>query len=191
MWSTIKVHLLFFRWPFLWLLLCSFLKRKKNLLIHLLQKIHRTMILYSELPLNWICEGLLWITVTPRINYALDPDYAKKVDSFFSSFFIYETNLWLLLECNNKTCCNAEGPGIEQFQIDGEATPGKKLLGCGYPLGGAHLCMFQVIFFFFSLSLYKPWNMFGSYLYNVLTFNILTSCVLVGSSSAGWHQTLY
>lgn len=36
-----------------------------------------------------------------------------------------------------------EGPGIEQFQIDGEATPGKKLLGCGYPLGGAHLCMFQ------------------------------------------------
>ncbi|KAH9771191.1 hypothetical protein KPL71_012613 [Citrus sinensis] len=28
-----------------------------------------------------------------------------------------------------------EGPGIEQFQIDGEATPGKKLLGCGYPVG--------------------------------------------------------
>lgn len=190
MWSTIIVHLLFFRWPFLWLLLCSFLKRKKNLLIHLLQKIHRTMILYSELPLNWICEGLLWITVTPRINYALDPDYAKKVDSFFSSFFIYETNLWLLLEYNNKTCCNAEGPGIEQFQIVGEATPGKKLLGCGYPVGGVSLCMFQVIFFF-SLSLYKPWNMFGSYLHNVLTFNILTSCVLVGSSSAGWHQTLY
>ncbi|KAH9771186.1 hypothetical protein KPL71_012613 [Citrus sinensis] len=36
-----------------------------------------------------------------------------------------------------------EGPGIEQFQIDGEATPGKKLLGCGYPVGGANLCMFQ------------------------------------------------
>ncbi|KAH9706685.1 hypothetical protein KPL70_012304 [Citrus sinensis] len=39
--------------------------------------------------------------------------------------------------------CKEEGPGIEQFQIVGEATPGKKLLGCGYPLGGAHLCMFQ------------------------------------------------
>ncbi|KAH9706688.1 hypothetical protein KPL70_012304 [Citrus sinensis] len=31
--------------------------------------------------------------------------------------------------------CKEEGPGIEQFQIVGEATPGKKLLGCGYPLG--------------------------------------------------------
>ncbi|KAH9706684.1 hypothetical protein KPL70_012304 [Citrus sinensis] len=41
------------------------------------------------------------------------------------------------------TVMNHEGPGIEQFQIVGEATPGKKLLGCGYPLGGAHLCMFQ------------------------------------------------
>ncbi|KAK9191159.1 hypothetical protein WN943_019770 [Citrus x changshan-huyou] len=39
--------------------------------------------------------------------------------------------------------CKEEGPGIEQFQIDGEATPGKKLLGCGYPVGGANLCMFQ------------------------------------------------
>ncbi|ESR50615.1 hypothetical protein CICLE_v10033574mg, partial [Citrus x clementina] len=35
------------------------------------------------------------------------------------------------------------GPGIEQSQIDGEATPGKKLLGCGHPVGSVSLCMFQ------------------------------------------------
>ncbi|CAI9767041.1 unnamed protein product [Fraxinus pennsylvanica] len=28
-----------------------------------------------------------------------------------------------------------EGPGIEGFQIIGEAKPGCKLLGCGYPVG--------------------------------------------------------
>ncbi|KAL5834784.1 hypothetical protein ACOSQ4_014281 [Xanthoceras sorbifolium] len=36
-----------------------------------------------------------------------------------------------------------EGPGIEGFQIIGEATPGEKLLGCGYPVRGTTLCMFQ------------------------------------------------
>ncbi|XP_021850519.1 uncharacterized protein [Spinacia oleracea] len=36
-----------------------------------------------------------------------------------------------------------EGPGIEGFQITGEAKPGFKLLGCGYPVRGTSLCMFQ------------------------------------------------
>ncbi|XP_031255725.1 uncharacterized protein LOC116113702 isoform X2 [Pistacia vera] len=36
-----------------------------------------------------------------------------------------------------------EGPGIEGFQIIGEAIPGEKLLGCGYPVRGTTLCMFQ------------------------------------------------
>ncbi|KAL2514113.1 hypothetical protein Fot_28084 [Forsythia ovata] len=36
-----------------------------------------------------------------------------------------------------------EGPGIDAFQIIGEAKPGCKLLGCGYPVRGTSLCMFQ------------------------------------------------
>ncbi|CAI0384807.1 unnamed protein product [Linum tenue] len=34
-------------------------------------------------------------------------------------------------------------PGIEGFQIVGEAAPGERLLGCGYPVRGTSLCMFQ------------------------------------------------
>ena len=41
---------------------------------------------------------------------------------------------------------NSEGPGIEGFQIIGDATPGEKLLGCGFPVRGTTLCMFQVKF---------------------------------------------
>ncbi|KAK4410958.1 hypothetical protein Sango_0168800, partial [Sesamum angolense] len=36
-----------------------------------------------------------------------------------------------------------DGPGIEGFQITGDAKPGCKLLGCGYPVRGTSLCMFQ------------------------------------------------
>ncbi|KAG2720767.1 hypothetical protein I3843_02G041200 [Carya illinoinensis] len=36
-----------------------------------------------------------------------------------------------------------EGPGIEGFQIIGDAIPGGKLLGCGYPVRGNSLCIFQ------------------------------------------------
>ncbi|KAF3447576.1 hypothetical protein FNV43_RR12763 [Rhamnella rubrinervis] len=36
-----------------------------------------------------------------------------------------------------------EGPGIENFQIIGDAIPGGKLLGCGFPVRGTSLCMFQ------------------------------------------------
>ncbi|KAL8162597.1 hypothetical protein V2J09_014086 [Rumex salicifolius] len=35
------------------------------------------------------------------------------------------------------------GPGIEEFQIIGEAKLGSKLLGCGYPVRGTSLCVFQ------------------------------------------------
>ncbi|GMH17182.1 hypothetical protein Nepgr_019023 [Nepenthes gracilis] len=38
---------------------------------------------------------------------------------------------------------NDEGPGIEGFQIIGDAKPGCKLLGCGYPVRGTSLCIFQ------------------------------------------------
>ncbi|XP_023526135.1 uncharacterized protein LOC111789703 isoform X4 [Cucurbita pepo subsp. pepo] len=38
-----------------------------------------------------------------------------------------------------------EGPSIENFQIVGEATPGSKLLACGYPTRGTSLCIFQWI----------------------------------------------
>lgn len=36
-----------------------------------------------------------------------------------------------------------EGPGIENFQIVGDAKPGSKILGCGYPVRGTSLCIFQ------------------------------------------------
>ncbi|KAI3448989.1 hypothetical protein Pfo_005654 [Paulownia fortunei] len=36
-----------------------------------------------------------------------------------------------------------EDPGIEGFQIIGDAKPGCKLLGCGYTVRGTSLCMFQ------------------------------------------------
>ncbi|KAI9092955.1 hypothetical protein K1719_027478 [Acacia pycnantha] len=36
-----------------------------------------------------------------------------------------------------------DGPGIENFQIIGEAVPGERLLGCGYQVRGTSLCMFQ------------------------------------------------
>ena len=48
---------------------------------------------------------------------------------------------------SNTTKWNSEGPGIEGFQIIGDATPGEKLLGCGYPVRGTTLCMFQVKLF--------------------------------------------
>lgn len=34
-------------------------------------------------------------------------------------------------------------PGIDGFQIIGDAKPGSKLLGCGFPVRGTSLCMFQ------------------------------------------------
>ncbi|KAI4347745.1 hypothetical protein L6164_008528 [Bauhinia variegata] len=36
-----------------------------------------------------------------------------------------------------------DGPGIENFQIIGDAVPGSRLLGCGYQVRGTSLCMFQ------------------------------------------------
>ncbi|KAI7758008.1 hypothetical protein M8C21_018729 [Ambrosia artemisiifolia] len=41
-----------------------------------------------------------------------------------------------------------DGPGIENFQIIGEAKPGGKLLGCGYPVRGTSLCMFKWVRYF-------------------------------------------
>lgn len=50
---------------------------------------------------------------------------------------------WPLIK-SNLTCFILEGPGIEGFQIIGDAIPGGKLLGCGYPVRGNSLCIFQV-----------------------------------------------
>ncbi|XP_071720184.1 uncharacterized protein [Rutidosis leptorrhynchoides] len=36
-----------------------------------------------------------------------------------------------------------DGPGIDGFQIIGDAKPGGKLVGCGFPVRGTSLCMFQ------------------------------------------------
>ncbi|KAJ4841811.1 hypothetical protein Tsubulata_001717 [Turnera subulata] len=42
-----------------------------------------------------------------------------------------------------ESSASEELPGIEGFQIIGDATPGEKLLGCGFPVRGTSLCMFQ------------------------------------------------
>lgn len=60
----------------------------------------------------------------------------------------YEWVAYLILCVNwdNKrsTRTSEDGPGIENFQIIGDAKPGFKLLGCGFPVRGTSLCMFQV-----------------------------------------------
>ncbi|PON56688.1 hypothetical protein PanWU01x14_179060 [Parasponia andersonii] len=43
----------------------------------------------------------------------------------------------------NASSISEEGPGIENFQIVGDAVPGETLLGCGFPVRGTSLCMFQ------------------------------------------------
>uniref|UniRef100_A0A7N1A2K6 Uncharacterized protein n=1 Tax=Kalanchoe fedtschenkoi TaxID=63787 RepID=A0A7N1A2K6_KALFE len=43
----------------------------------------------------------------------------------------------------NSVYSDEEIPGIEGFQIIGDAKPGCKLLGCGFPVRGTSLCMFQ------------------------------------------------
>ncbi|KAM7274137.1 hypothetical protein ACFE04_028801 [Oxalis oulophora] len=53
--------------------------------------------------------------------------------SFFPSSTTSEMNPYV----------SEEDPGIENFQITGDSTPGEKLLGCGYPVRGTTLCMFQ------------------------------------------------
>lgn len=50
----------------------------------------------------------------------------------------------ILLSHEHSLKFNSEGPSIENFQIVGEATPGSKLLACGYPTRGTSLCIFQV-----------------------------------------------
>jgi len=72
-----------------------------------------------------------------------------------------------------------DGPGIENFQIIGDAVPGEKLLGCGYQVRGTSLCMFQVIFFSFILVLKE-------HLVFVSDITITFGC-LVGSASSRWH----
>ncbi|RAL48919.1 hypothetical protein DM860_001239 [Cuscuta australis] len=44
---------------------------------------------------------------------------------------------------SNSMSTEGRGPGIEGFQIIGDATPGGRLQGCGYPVQGTSLCMFQ------------------------------------------------
>lgn len=59
--------------------------------------------------------------------------------------FVDKRTGWPLIK-SNKNYFNLEGPGIENFQIIGDAIPGGRLLGCGYPVRGTSLCIFQVKF---------------------------------------------
>ena len=57
---------------------------------------------------------------------------------------------WSDLQCNLNLIIylfHFKGPSIDNFQIIGEAIPGERLLGCGYPVRGTSLCIFQVFFF--------------------------------------------
>ncbi|KAK9049881.1 hypothetical protein SSX86_031150 [Deinandra increscens subsp. villosa] len=65
-----------------------------------------------------------------------DDSYALEGNSYVACFLpITDANmLYLKIE---------DGPGIEGFQIIGDAKPGGKLLGCGFPVRGTSLCMFQ------------------------------------------------
>lgn len=64
-----------------------------------------------------------------------------KVISIVVVNFLYFKDLIVKSDVN---CFNLEGPGIENFQIIGDAIPGGRLLGCGFPVRGTSLCMFQV-----------------------------------------------
>ncbi|CAH9128007.1 unnamed protein product [Cuscuta epithymum] len=46
-------------------------------------------------------------------------------------------------ELSNSLSAEGRSPGIEGFQIIGDAKPGGRLQGCGYPVQGTSLCMFQ------------------------------------------------
>lgn len=50
----------------------------------------------------------------------------------------------------------SEGPGIEDFQIVGEAVPGEKLTACGYSVRGTASCFFQVNSICSQLILFLP-----------------------------------
>lgn len=65
----------------------------------------------------------------------------SKVISIVVINFLYFKDLIMKPDVN---CFNLEGPGIENFQIIGDAIPGGRLLGCGFPVRGTSLCMFQV-----------------------------------------------
>lgn len=76
-----------------------------------------------------------------------------------------------------------DGPGIENFQICGDAIPGEKLLGCGYPVRRTSLCMFQVNFFPFVFNFSSILISFSS----ITDIIIILGFVSVGSASSGWH----
>ncbi|KAK6119291.1 hypothetical protein DH2020_046964 [Rehmannia glutinosa] len=75
------------------------------------------------------------------------PPMHDRVGSFGSegniSNILSETSISSLSVTYNKSSTPGDGPGIEGFQIIGDAKPGCKLLGCGYPVRGTSLCMFQ------------------------------------------------
>lgn len=82
-----------------------------------------------------------YLLLTPHMMRLL-PLLLKVID-----VFIFETGIFLLdLLISNMFLLHLEGPTIENFQIIGDAVPGGKLLGCGYPVRGTSLCMFQVKF---------------------------------------------
>lgn len=91
----------------------------------------------------------------------------------------------------NKSSIPEDGPGIEGFQIIGDAKPGCKLLGCGFPVRGTSLCMFQVwamIFLFIKADILR--DHFYWYVYFIFPFSHSLS-IQVGSSLSRWHKAVY
>ncbi|KAF1001740.1 uncharacterized protein LOC141703631 isoform X2 [Apium graveolens] len=72
-----------------------------------------------------LADGRVNMTYEERTDFSNDPQHMNDTDVDFD----YDVE--------------EDGPGIEGFQIIGDAIPGNKLLGCGYPVRGTSLCMFQ------------------------------------------------
>ncbi|KNA11795.1 hypothetical protein SOVF_131860 isoform A [Spinacia oleracea] len=104
--------------------------------------------LYDKLHLN-LEEKTRELRILSRDQYHKGSSLASSVDVLSPSRRVRENStatnhVWR--EVNTGTGVllpEEEGPGIEGFQITGEAKPGFKLLGCGYPVRGTSLCMFQ------------------------------------------------
>lgn len=90
------------------------------------------------------------LTLNEQINRSADPDNLPNLassadrevarptrstnDNFFHPPAMHDSAASFVVE---------DGPGIDGFQIIGDAKPGGKLLGCGFPVRGTSLCMFQ------------------------------------------------
>lgn len=82
--------------------------------------------------------------------------YVIEVCFLFNLFQLILTHKYGHLYFWCRWLCSEDGPGIEGFQIIGDAIPGSKLLGCGYPVRGTSLCMFQVYIYIYIYAVVSP-----------------------------------